>query len=608
MNYKILLTALLTLLSTVWAHAQFDHGKPVTDVAFAPDGSILASISFGNIYLWDGETHFEARQIEEKVLNTLFAVDISANSELMAVANRNNIMLYNLKSGRMLSGFSGHSRFVFDLAFHPNSNILASASQDKKVKVWDLSSGNELFDLSNHSAEVNAVAFSSDGSMLASGSSDGTLSFWGFPGARLLGSVSNVGKVQDISFSKDGKSILAANDQGQVVLVDVSSLTVTKRTQAHNGVVFSVVAIDKTTFASGGEDKLVKIWNYNDSNPSFTISTHTNRISGLVASPDGKQLVSSSYDNLVRVWDPKSGKELSPLKDKTNDVRDLKFHAGTGNLFSVYQDGSLKIHNPKDGELVKNVAKAHSVRVNTVSFSPDGTIVATGAEDGLVKLWDVESGNLKSTLGPEGKMILHTSFSPDGKFVAAGNSERSIKIWNVQSGREFKTLTGHFGDVRRVLFSPQPGIMASLDSNKRTFIWNYLTGAKLATIEHDDYINDGDFVENGKYLLVSTFQKIEIFETASGKKVGELTGQSDWINDIAISPDGTKILSCSANKSIFLWDWASKSKVREFPGHTSYVNIVDFSKSGDVLASGSYDGTIRFWNVNTGKNFTRSDY
>ncbi|KAM3103583.1 toll/interleukin-1 receptor domain-containing protein [Phormidesmis sp. 146-12] len=118
----------------------------------------------------------------------------------------------------------------------------------------------------------------------------------------------------------------------------------------------------------------------------------------------------------------------------------------------------------------RNRLKGHSERVYSVSFSPDGKMIATGSEDKTVKLWDLQGRQLQTLKGHSGG-VRSVSFSPDGKTLATGSNDNTVKLWDLQ-GRELQTLKGHSGMVLSVSFSPDGKTLATGSDDNTAILWN----------------------------------------------------------------------------------------------------------------------------------------
>ena len=121
--------------------------------------------------------------------------------------------------------------------------------------------------------------------------------------------------------------------------------------------------------------------------------------------------------------------------------------------------------------LCENI-NAHISYVTSISFSPDGKLLASGSYDMTIKLWNVVSGELLKTLKGHTDGVISISFSPDGNLLASGSDDKTIKLWNVVSGELLKTLKGHTGWVKSISFSPDGNLLASGSYDKTIKLWD----------------------------------------------------------------------------------------------------------------------------------------
>jgi WD40 repeat protein len=257
--------------------------------------------------------------------------------------------------------------------------------------------------------------------------------------------------------------------------------------------------------------------------------------------------------------------------------------------------------------------------VDTVAFSPDGKLLASGSEllnSGYmrIQLWDVASGTLRQTLAGHNGNSLYlgaAAFSPDGRLLASCSGDNMIRLWDVASGALRQTLSGQHGSVLSVAFSPDGKVLASGSTNPIVKLWDVTSGAvkqtlTLSTGEPKQAIVGREvpvaFSPDGRLLAVSPADnKVEFLEMPTGNPRRTLTGQTNGaITVVAFSPDGKVLASAGDDGTVKLWDVASGAVKQTLTGHDSEVNSVAFGPDGLLLASGSGDKTIKLWDVASG--------
>jgi WD40 repeat protein len=158
-------------------HTLSGHNRYVYSVAFSPDGRLLVSEAGDGTMVWDVASGTPAKLSPAQV--TAVRSDTTMDGRLKANISGKQIAIVDVPSARLLHTLSGHNRYVYSVAFSPDGRLLASGSDDNKVKIWEVASGRLLHTLSGHGDRVRSVAFSPDGRLLASGSDDYTVKIWG---------------------------------------------------------------------------------------------------------------------------------------------------------------------------------------------------------------------------------------------------------------------------------------------------------------------------------------------------------------------------------------------------------------------------------------------
>jgi eukaryotic-like serine/threonine-protein kinase len=309
-----------------------------------------------------------------------------------------------------------------------------------------------------------------------------------------------------------------------------------------------------------------------------TLKGHTNLVTSVTISPDGKQLASASFDNTVKLWDTATGREMLTLN-------------------------------------------GHTEWVTSVAFGPDGKLLASASSDKTVKLWDTTTGNEIRTLNGHAEWVTSVAFSPDGKRLAAASSDayadivsrpqrfsppssdQAVKLWDTSTGHEALTLKEPTGWVQNIAFSPDGKRLASASADKTVKLWNLVTGERMCTLKgHTDSVLSVAFSSDGKRLASASRDKtIKLWDPASGEQALTLKGHTDSVLSVAFSPDGKRLASASRDKTIKLWDPASGEEALTLKGHTDRVFSVAFSRDGKRLASASLDRTVKFWDPSAGQ-------
>ena len=269
----------------------------------------------------------------------------------------------------------------------------------------------------------------------------------------------------------------------------------------------------------------------------------------------------------------------------------------------------------------------HHELLRCVTFSPDGRLLATGGDDSTARIWDAATGRQLHLLSNQTDGVNSVAFSPDGKTLATAGGDKTVRLCDVVTGREFTVLGGHNFGVTAIAFSPDgrwlvaaTGRLANggdrnpndkfvdpTDLPAEIKIWNVEARKVITTLTgHTKSILSLAVSPDGQKLATgSADSTVRIWNIASKTMEASLTGFSGPVMAVAFSPDGQTLASGGGNlwskgSDLKLWDTVSLKERMVLAGHHGPVFALAFSPEGQTLASGGMDGIVRFWNTTTG--------
>ena len=294
-------------------------------------------------------------------------------------------------------------------------------------------------------------------------------------------------------------------------------------------------------------------------------------------------------------------------------VTAVAFHPN-GKLLASAGFDRVKLWDRESGRLIHQFPKRLS-RSETLSFSNDGSLIASGDEDGLFRVLDTGTGETLHTRqagGSSGGAFLHTVFHPAAKIVATGAEQ--VRLWDALTGTMLKQLDPPAERVNwptSMAFSPDGKTLAIARRRRGEIqLWDIGTGQFITIPGESIWIRDVKFSPDGK-TLAWCFTRPMPGETAGGVRFWDVAANEprgqlpvDFLGQvfaIAFSPDGRELAAADADHRVSVWDVASRKRLRELIGHTAVITSVAFSPDGKTVASGAYDGLIRLWDTDSGE-------
>ncbi len=286
--------------------------------------------------------------------------------------------------------------------------------------------------------------------------------------------------VTALAFSPDGKVVAASSLDKTVILWDVHSHEMVNTLQHNNSVLSVVFSQNGAAIATGGGSLQqpqgeARLWDMHTGRLTASLDGVAGAVTSLAFGPDGKTLAIGSRDGAVRIWESATDKVRIVLQGQ-GIIMGVAFTpdgavvaAGTGATGSPKADElwMWKVAGPN----VSATSLGRAASLVAVSFSTDGTSLATGSRDGLVKLWSVGKSRSIASIQAQTSPVLGLAVSPDGKLVACG-SEDGARIWNPAEGRVRPALRGHTAPVGAVAFGAGGALLATGSGDKTVRLWN----------------------------------------------------------------------------------------------------------------------------------------
>jgi WD40 repeat protein len=579
-----------------------EHPDTVRTVAFRADGASGLSMSFdGTCHHWDTATgkrraspqgavkRFTAAAVGTSVVVTghadgtiqrwalpsfapvaaplrfagqVRALAMSADgSTILAGGEKGKVVLWRERGGVFAPVALVPDREMLCLAVSPDGKQ-ALTGNDRTAWLWDTASGKLLHSL-YHEDTVKCGAFNLDGRFLATGCNDGSVRLWKTTGGKAVDfQVRHTKMVEAVCVSPDGKLVVTGSLDRSAVVWSVATQQPIGAPLLHTGEVTAVALAPDGTRVLIGAGRSVRLWSLPPAPGIALEASGQGWVRSLDFSPDGKTLLTGSGKPGVagagRLWDACNGKLIAtPL--------------------------------------------VHKDFIIAARFSPDNRTIATAGADGTVCLADARTARPGPVLHHAGPVYVLV-FNPGGTLVLTGGEDRLVRLWDSKTGQLVSQLPAHGGAVMTAGFSPAGDVFFTGDHAGRLCLWRTADRAPLFRCAQAEPIRKAAFNHEGTQIVVGAGKQTRLLDTSTGRFVGAPWSHSDLVRVLAFSPDDRQVLVAGDDGTAQLWDVERQSPRSVTFAHALPISVALFSPDGRLALTGSADGTARLWDVATGRS------
>ncbi|MBM4273477.1 MAG: hypothetical protein FJ134_03320 [Deltaproteobacteria bacterium] len=344
---------------------------------------------------------------------------------------------------------------------------------------------------------------------------------------------------------------------------------------------------------------------------------HSNPIGSIAWSRDGKFLATGGSD--IRIWEADGGKLIKVLREETERVKlvswspDGKFLAAV----SVASESTgeaimVRLWDLKKGVAWKNIKAFQSPREHfkydqIVSWSPDGRSLAYLAGANQIRILDVAADNDKPShkvegLEAEGAEITSLSWSPDGNVLATGSTKQFVYLWNLPTPRKSRVLQTPFtGGVRSLAWSPRGDLLAA--AGKSLAVWEAASGKLTQVLGQDQGWGQVNWSPDGRFLMGNDGD-IHLWEARGGVLFGVLKKFRFGYAEMTWSPDSQKIATCG--EDIRLWEVADGRVKKVIDRYYPTTRQVQWSPDGRFILMAGLEELI-VWEARAGRKAKHFD-
>jgi WD40 repeat protein/tRNA A-37 threonylcarbamoyl transferase component Bud32 len=490
--------------------------------------------------------------------------DAPANDRDLQRVVRANLTAWVERAHRLTDVLPHASGAVLDLALSPDGRTVATASGNSG-RLWDLATGTVRGPSLDHADLVRSIAFSPDGELVVTAGGDGVAQMWNVAnGTRHGPPLRHTDVVQGAVFSPKGQTVLTWSNDHTARFWDLATGNSADPPLRHDGPVFhAAFSGDGLVVLTLSSDKTARLW-------------------------------SVERKHCLHNWRHPAGFSAGAF---CTDHRSLLLASGNNTLEMYALDGSL----------LWKASSAHQGSITTVAFSPGGESIVSASADATARIWDARTGKPRFPEFGHNGLVRAASFDPQGRVLVTCSQDNTARIWDVDTASPLGLPLYHEGWVRAAVFARDGQTLLTASRDSKVRLWRpTLFRAETVRLSHDAKVWASAFHPDGTRILTAWGEPCaagtsQFWDLRNGQRSGPTFAHDSTVFALAMSQDGRRFASTSADGTAQVWDCETGSSIGSRLVHKGYVTSVAFHPNGKQVLTGSLDYTAQLWEWESGK-------
>jgi len=554
------------------------HKDRVTRVEFSQDGRMLGSCAWdGTVRLWERSSEF--RRVLPATPGLRHLTPPHAETALVVTVTDRKLD----RAAELVDGISGAvlTKVVMDeplnaAVISPDGTCIATAQDEKEAAVWSVPTGERIALLGGHGSEVLSVTFSKQSDRLLTCDASENVRVFDVKASQQLATRHFTDWVFQAGFDSGGDRVVAACDDGAAYVWSWRDRVSSPVRLAGHGssVVGACFDPSGSLVLTASHDGTARVWDASGGHEILRITPGSAPVLTAVFSADGSLIATGGEDGVVRLWNATSGERKQELKGHAGPVFSLRFLSDAIHLLSASDDGTARLWHIENGALVATYPAPRGRVFHSWGEGAELRMLRlTGPRtDSVAQIRRVGSGAVVATLDGHVDTVDAATFSPNGSLVATGGQDRAIRIWRSATGECVGVMKGHGSHVKslqfdhdgRRLLSNGRGTYVTRGSGSGTergqvFLWDIRTAGKLLTLRD---LDSAEFSWDGSRIVACNTQGY-LIDVATGETLQRYGEKNVYLDAITMSPAGRWVVTAPRSGFSVVWDAMTGVKVAD---------------------------------------------